>query len=54
MPDKQRLYAAMPHYATWDDHDFGPNNSNSSYSLKGTTLKAFTTYWANPSWGGAG
>jgi len=51
VPDMQRLFATMPHYATWDDHDFGPNNSNRSYSLKATTLKAFTTYWANPSWG---
>ena len=31
VPDMQRLFAAMPHYATWDDHDFGPNNSNRSY-----------------------
>lgn len=51
VPDLQRFYASMLHYATWDDHDFGPNNANRSYPLKHITLKAFQTYWGNPSWG---
>ena len=50
-PELQAFLAAMPHYATWDDHDFGPNNSNKAYELKHVTLDAFTRYWANRTWG---
>jgi alkaline phosphatase D len=50
-PDVQRLYAAMPHYATWDDHDYGSNDANKSYEFKDITLSAFKSYWGNTSWG---
>jgi alkaline phosphatase D len=41
----------MPHYASWDDHDYGPNNSAASYILKDESRKVFMHYWANPSYG---
>ncbi|MFN3597902.1 MAG: alkaline phosphatase D family protein [Rubricoccaceae bacterium] len=44
-PALQRLLASTPQYATWDDHDFGPNDSDRSYALKGAALEAFTRYW---------
>ena len=44
-PALQPLLAAVPHYATWDDHDYGPNNSDRSYVLKGAALETFTRYW---------
>lgn len=47
----QPLLAAMPHYAIWDDHDFGPNDAGKTYPLKYHTRKLFTEYWANPSYG---
>ena len=47
----QKLLASTFHYATWDDHDFGPNDSNWSYVLKNHTLDAFRRYWPNPSAG---
>lgn len=50
-PELQPLLATMPHYATWDDHDFGPNNSNTGYELKHVTLAAFQAYWCNRTWG---
>lgn len=50
-PALQPLLAAMPHYATWDDHDYGSNDANRTFEFKDTSLAAFTTYWANPSWG---
>jgi alkaline phosphatase D len=53
-PALQPLLAAMPHYATWDDHDYGPNNSNSSYELKEVALAAFTGYWGNQTAGQPG
>ncbi len=44
-PDLQPLLASTAHYATWDDHDYGPNDSDRSYVLKGETLDTFTAYW---------
>ena len=38
-PGLQKLWAAMHHYATWDDHDYGPDNANSSFELKDVTLE---------------
>jgi len=52
-PDLQRLLAAMPHYATWGDHDYGSNGSNRSFEFKDETLKIFRSYWANPGYGEA-
>ena len=47
----QSLFGSVHHYATWDDHDYGPNDSNWSYPLKGESLKAFKAYWPNPNFG---
>lgn len=45
------LLANVHHYAIWDDHDYGPNNSDRSFREKETTLEAFNAFWANPSTG---
>ena len=50
-PALQPLLGSVHHYATWDDHDYGPNDANRSYALKGSSLLAFKTFWANPSYG---
>lgn len=50
-PVLQKLLRAMPHYAMWDDHDYGPNNSGASFIHKETSKKVFDAYWANPSSG---
>ncbi len=50
-PDLQRLWASMPHYAAWDDHDYGSNDANKSFEFKAVTTAAFQTYWGNPTWG---
>jgi alkaline phosphatase D len=47
----QPVLTATSHLAIWDDHDYGPNDGDRSYALKGTTLELFRRYWANPSWG---
>ena len=44
-PDLQPLLAAVPHYATWDDHDYGPNDSDRSYVLKDAAFDTFGRYW---------
>jgi alkaline phosphatase D len=47
----QSLLTATSHIAIWDDHDYGPNDSDASFVLKGETLKLFQRYWPNPSFG---
>jgi alkaline phosphatase D len=49
--DHQSLLRTGSHVALWDDHDYGPNDSNSSFRLKGEALALFKRYWANPSFG---
>ncbi len=43
----QRFLASQPHYATWDDHDYGPNNSNKNWGLKDVSRRTFIKYWGN-------
>lgn len=50
-PIYQELLATTHHYAIWDDHDYGPNNSDRGYLHREKTLQAFKDFWANPSYG---
>lgn len=54
LPQLQAFLASRPQYATWDDHDYGPNDSNFSYELKDVALQTFINYWGNKSYGEAG
>jgi alkaline phosphatase D len=51
LPVLQNFLKAMPHYAIWDDHDYGPNDADKSYILKEQSREVFMNYWANPSYG---
>jgi len=51
LPELQQLLRGAAHVAIWDDHDFGPNDSDGSFTMKGAALAAFKRYWANPSYG---
>jgi alkaline phosphatase D len=51
IPELQKLLGVMHHYATWDDHDYGPNDPNWSYEFKDVTLDIFQAYWGNPTYG---
>jgi len=51
LPELQPFLASTNHYAIWDDHDFGPDNSCKSFVNKDKTLKAFELFWGNPSFG---
>lgn len=48
VPDLQHFLASMPQYSMWDDHDFGPNNSDGSFPYKHFSFKNFNDFWANP------
>lgn len=51
LPELQPLLGSVHHYAIWDDHDFGPNNSDRGFWNKEKTLEAFKLFWVNPSFG---
>ncbi len=48
LSELQPLLARTPNYAIWDDHDFGPNNSDRSYHLKEHTSSTFRNYFPAP------
>ncbi|MEM6263052.1 MAG: alkaline phosphatase D family protein [Bacteroidota bacterium] len=49
--EMQALLGSTAHYAVWDDHDYGPNNSDRSYRAKDIAWETFQHFWANPSYG---
>ena len=49
-----RLIREVPTYAVWDDHDYGPNNSDGTQPGKEDSLRVFGQWWANPSAGEPG
>jgi alkaline phosphatase D len=46
-----RFLNSRPQYATWDDHDFGPNNSVGGFENKHESYDIFKKFWANGSYG---
>lgn len=51
LPEMQALLASTHNYAIWDDHDYGPDDSDRSFIHKDWTLEAFKLFWYNPSYG---
>lgn len=50
-PEMAALLKACPNYAIWDDHDFGPNDSDGSWVHADWSRESFKTFWSNPSYG---
>ena len=48
IPQMQHLLSSTNHYAIWDDHDFGPNDSDRSFWNKKMSKDVFNLFWANP------
>jgi alkaline phosphatase D len=42
------IFKTSINLAIWDDHDYGPNNSDRSYVLKDETCRTFQNFWGNP------
>jgi alkaline phosphatase D len=51
LPELRRLARVTSHVAIWDDHDYGPNDADGSFTMKGAALETFKRYWPNPSHG---
>lgn len=50
IPEMQPLLGSVHHYAIWDDHDYGPNDSDRSFWNKDMALEMFKLFWANPNY----
>jgi alkaline phosphatase D len=51
LPEMQPLLASAHNYAIWDDHDYGPNDSDRTYVHKDLSLEAFKLFWGNNGYG---
>ena len=46
-PKYRDFMSSQPNYAIWDDHDYGPNDSDRSWYLKDSALAIFKSFWPN-------
>ncbi len=52
VPSLQALLRSVPQLATWDDHDFGLNNTcGTENPIREMALRVHDLYWANPGLG---
>lgn len=51
LPEMQELLSQVNNYAIWDDHDYGPNDSDRGFRNKKEALDVFTLFWGNPQYG---
>jgi len=47
LPEMQPLLARTPQYAIWDDHDYGPNDSDRTWVRKELAKETFDAFWGN-------
>ncbi len=45
LAETRALFASTHNYATWDDHDFGPNDANRSFGQRGVNADIFRAFW---------
>jgi alkaline phosphatase D len=50
-PEIRGLIAGARNYATWDDHDFGPDNVGWTFPLADDALRLFKLFWSNRTYG---
>lgn len=48
VPEHARVLRHIPVYSMWDDHDYGPNNSDGTAKGKENSLQGWHQFWANP------
>lgn len=51
LKEMQAFLASTSHYAIWDDHDYGPNDSDRSFIHKDKSSDVFELFWGNPTFG---
>lgn len=50
-PGFRAIGARLPIYGIWDDHDYGPNDSDGTAAGKEQSLETFKQFWPNPTYG---
>ncbi len=45
------LTSSTPTFAIWDDHDFGPDDTDGTHPYAAEALGGFKEWWPNPSYG---
>ena len=53
MPEFAAVLRNIPTYSMWDDHDYGPNNSDRTAKGKENSLAGWNQFWGNPAAGTA-
>ncbi len=53
IPEFAAVIRNIPTYAIWDDHDYGPNNSDGTAPGKEGSLAGWKQFWVNPAAGTA-
>lgn len=48
VPEFASVIRTIPTYAMWDDHDYGPNDSDGTAKGKENSLAGWRQFWANP------
>ncbi len=48
VPQFAAVLKSTPNYAMWDDHDYGPNNSDGTAAGKENSLLGWKQFWGNP------
>lgn len=48
VPQFAKVLRNLPTYSIWDDHDYGPNNSDGTAKGKERSLLGWKQFWANP------
>lgn len=51
IPQMRNLLSSRSNFAIWDDHDYGPNDSDESWEFKDESLDLFKKYWGNKTYG---
>ena len=51
IPHIRPMLATIPQYATWDDHDYGPNDAGRAFWHKELATEIFTLFHGNPTAG---
>lgn len=54
VPEFASVYRRFPTYAIWDDHDYGPNDEDTTFAQKDVARAAFDDLWAHPAFAGDG
>lgn len=48
LPEIATVLRNVPTYSMWDDHDYGPNDSDGTAKGKENSLKGWKQFWMNP------